>query len=154
MAAMDLIQLVPQLMPQAVDWVEAESTRVAAAGIPLGELGLKLANKVGVGLPELIRIEFVDEFPLPDDPLLKNFALQVGFFGPQMAGVTYGHSVLIRRGEASVRLFSHEFRHVQQYETFGSIGAFLNEYLRQIVEIGYDEAPLEKDARDHELDEV
>ena len=34
----------------------------------------------------------------------------------------------------------------------GSIADFLPVYLRQIVEAGYFNAPLEKDAREHEID--
>lgn len=151
---MDLKQLLPQIVPQAVTWVEAQATRVALVGVPLSELGLKIAREVGVRQPERIRIEFVDEFPLPEEQPLRDAAINTGLFGPQMSGVTFGHSVLIRRGRESVRLYSHEFRHVQQYERYGSIGAFLQEYLLQIAEVGYENAPLELDAQKYEVAEV
>ena len=41
-----------------------------------------------------------------------------------------------------------------QYEEAGSIADFLPVYLKQIVEFGYDSAPLEVDARAHERDGV
>jgi hypothetical protein len=41
---------------------------------------------------------------------------------------------------------------VHQYERAGSIAAFLPVYLQQIVELGYNNAPFEIDARSHELD--
>jgi hypothetical protein len=41
---------------------------------------------------------------------------------------------------------------VPDYEAAGSIGAFLPEYLSQMVNFGYDAAPFELDARDHEID--
>lgn len=50
----------------------------------------------------------------------------------------------------SVRLVTHELRHVHQYETAGSIAAFLPVYLQQILDYGYAHAPLEMDARAHE----
>lgn len=151
---MDLKQLLPQVVPQAIDWVEVQAAHVAKVGVPLTELGVKIAREVGVRQPERIRIEFVDEFPLPDEQPLRDAAVHTGLFGPNMAGITFGHSVLIRRGKESDRLFRHEFRHIQQYEQYGSIGAFLQEYLRQIAEVGYEEAPLELDAQKYELAEV
>jgi hypothetical protein len=51
---------------------------------------------------------------------------------------------------ATTRLVSHELRHVHQYETAGSIAAFLGVYLAQIATVGYDNAPLEPDAIRHE----
>jgi hypothetical protein len=61
--------------------------------------------------------------------------------------LTLGYSVLVCRGHETTRLLSHEFRHVHQYESVGSISAFLPLYLQQIVEFGYDDAPFEADAR-------
>jgi hypothetical protein len=69
-----------------------------------------------------------------------------------MVGITFGHGIYIREGTVSNRLVSHELRHVHQYEAAGSIAAFLATYLQQIVTVGYDNAPLELDARAHERD--
>jgi len=43
---------------------------------------------------------------------------------------------------------------VYQYEQHGSIAAFLPVYLSQVLEVGYQDAPLERDARAHELADV
>jgi hypothetical protein len=68
-----------------------------------------------------------------------------------MIGITFSHGIYVRRsGSGNPRVLSHEFRHVYQYEQAGSIAAFLPEYLRQIVTVGYASAPLERDAREHE----
>jgi hypothetical protein len=47
-------------------------------------------------------------------------------------------------------LLSHECRHAYQYETYGSIAAFLPVYLDQIASVGYLDAPFEQDARTNE----
>ncbi len=151
---MDLKQLLPELIPQATEWVEAQADRVAQTGERLNETGLRIARQVEVSQPEKIRVEFVAEFPIPDRQPLADIAVYTGLLGPGMAGITFGHSVLIRRGHGDVRLFSHEFRHVHQYEQYGSIGAFLQDYLWQVAEVGYEEAPLEQDARDHEFSDI
>jgi hypothetical protein len=100
--------------------------------------------------PELIRVVEIASIPLPDDPELKQAALVTGLLGPNMVGLTLGYGVYVCHGYGTVRLLSHEFRHVYQYEQAGSIGAFLPVYLQQIVTVGYNNAPFEVDARAHE----
>ncbi len=89
--------------------------------------------------------------PLPEHTHLRAAALQSGLLGPDTGGLTLGYSVFLRREHDTTRLRSHEFRHVYQYETAGSIAAFLSLYLQQIVDLGYDAAPFEIDARAHEI---
>ena len=120
-------------------------------GVALGAIGCALARAVGVKRPYEIRIVVTPSLPYPDDPLLREAAQQTGMLGPNTAGLTLGHAVFLLDGhEADTRLVSHELRHVFQYENAGSIGEFLSVYLRQVVEVGYENAPLEQDARDHE----
>jgi hypothetical protein len=111
-----------------------------------------IARAVGVQKPDLIRVAGVEQLPLPEQPALREAALQTGLLGPGAVGITLGYAVIVRRGHATTCLLSHEFRHVYQYESAGSIAAFLPVYLKQIVEFGYDDAPLEIDARSHEID--
>jgi len=110
-----------------------------------------MARRVGVSQPQLVRVEMVSSLPLPEDATLRSAALEAGLLGGGMAGLTLGHSIFIRRGHKDRRLLSHELRHVHQYEQHGSIAAFLRVYLSQIVEVGYANAPLEVDARAHEI---
>ncbi|MCK7545231.1 hypothetical protein MLC59_13770 [Marinobacter bryozoorum] len=151
---MNLKQLLPQLRPQAIEWAESQADQIAVYGEPLNGLATKIALKMGVKQPELIRIAFVNDLPLPHEQLLRDVAVHTGLLGPNIAGITFGHSVLIRQGHGNIRLLSHELRHVQQYEHYGSVAAFLNDYLQQIAEVGYEKAPLELDARNHEIIDV
>ncbi len=148
----DLISVLPQLLPSAVAWVEAQSRRASETGHPLNATGLALAKRVGVQHPELIRTQLVDALPLPDELALRQAALATGLLGPGMVGLSLGYSIFIVRGHVSPRLLSHECRHVYQYETAGSIAAFLPVYLQQIATVGYQSAPFERDARAHEFD--
>jgi hypothetical protein len=148
----DLAAALPALLPNAIAWAENQSQIVIDRGATLNEPQLALACRVGVHQPERIRVGVVDRLPLPDDAALRSAAIQTGLLGPNMIGLTLGYAVLICRGhEAMPRLLSHEFRHVHQYEVAGSIAAFLPQYLQQIVTYGYANAPLEIDARNHEL---
>lgn len=150
---MDLHDLA-RLMPRAIAWAEAMAAHGASAGEPLDASALSDAKTVGVQKPQKVRVLMVDRLPLPSDSELQAAALQTGLLGPTMAGLTLGHSILIRHGQMSRRLLSHECRHVFQYEQAGSIAAFLPFYLQSIVQVGYCESPFEKDARAYELADV
>lgn len=146
----DLRAALPVLLPKAIAWAEAEYSSIASVGQPLNEILFALAKSVGVLHPELIRIAEVPRLPQPQDPDLKQAVLAGGFLGPGMVGITFGYGVYVCHGQSNVRLLSHEFRHVHQYERAGSIAAFVPIYLQQIVTVGYNNAPLEADARAHE----
>lgn len=148
---MNLLQQLPRLLPGAIAWAETRAERAAAIGEPLTASEQEVARAVGVAKPELVRVETVERLPLPEDATLRAAALQAGLLGPNMTGLTLGHSIFICRGHKARRLLSHELRHVYQYEQAGSIAAFLPIYLRQALEVGYHNAPFEMDARAHEL---
>ena len=142
----DLRAVLPYLLPRAIAWAEAQAQQAAAWGRSLDDKEIAIASAVGVQRPELIRVAVVDSLPLPEDFALRAAAVQTGLLGPGTVGLTLGYSVLVCRGHETLRLLSHEFRHVYQYEKFGSIAAFLPGYLTQIVEFGYSNAPFEVDA--------
>lgn len=148
----ELQALLPILLPRAIEWVNAQSKNILGSGSPLNDSGLSLARVVGVARPENIRILVVTELPLPSDSDLQRVALETGLLGPEMIGVTFGYGIYVCDGHISNRLISHECRHVYQYEVAGSIAAFLPVYLQQIATVGYHDAPLEIDARQHEID--
>jgi hypothetical protein len=148
---MDLQPLLPKLVPKAIAWAKSQSEHIRSTGFSLNEKGLALARQVGVARPELVRVRYVSQLPVPDDPLLRDVALASGLLGPGMVGLTLGHGIYIVEGHGHVRLMSHELRHVHQYEAFGSIEAFMPVYLAQIAGVGYRDAPLEQDARAHEM---
>ena len=122
---MDLKAALPDLLPKAISWAEAEAIRGAGAGRELTDRERDFARKVGVTHPERIRVITLDALPMPTDPPLRAAAKQTGFLDPGMVGLTLGHSVFICRGHEIPRLLSHEFRHVYQYEQAGSIAEFL-----------------------------
>lgn len=147
---MDLRATLPRLLPAAITWAEAQAARAASSGRPLTDDEAQLARRAGVAHTERVRVALVDALPLPEEAELREAAIQAELFGPNMVGLTLGHSVFIRRGHETKRLLSHELRHVHQCEQAGSLAHFLPGYLQQIVEFGYAAAPLEQDARAHE----
>src|SRR4030042_5574479 len=102
---MDLLAVLPQLLPGAIEGAQAQATHVAAVGLPLNESGHAVARRVGVRYPEQIRIKLVEQLPMPEDPMLKQAAIETGLLGPHMAGLTLGFSIFFCRGEETVALF-------------------------------------------------
>jgi hypothetical protein len=149
---MNLITELPRLLPLAINWAQNRENEIIASGRPLSAPELRIAKAVGVQHADKIRIKFVSLLPLPDDPALRAAANQTGLLGPNVAGITFGHGIYICNDQTSIQLLSHECRHVYQYEIAGSIAAFLAVYLEQVETVGYQNAPLENDARGHELD--
>ncbi|CAG0959548.1 hypothetical protein MTYP_00647 [Methylophilaceae bacterium] len=147
----NLLAALPIILPKAVAWAEEQSALIAQNGQPLDVSLVGIAQRVGVSRPDQIRILEVPQLPLPGDPELRQAALSTGLLGPGMVGLTLGYSIYICHGHGTVRLLSHEFRHVYQYESAGSIASFLPVYLGQIATVGYQRAPLEVDARAHEI---
>lgn len=148
---MNLLQELPRFLPGAIAWAKSRAALAAEVGESLTPLEQDVARSVGVAEPERVRVEIVERLPLPEDAALRAAALQAGLLGPNMTGLTLGHSIFICRGHKTRRLLSHELRHVYQYEQAGSISAFLPVYLRQVLEFGYHSAPFEVDARAHEV---
>ncbi|RQU14753.1 hypothetical protein DF153_04300 [Burkholderia cenocepacia] len=148
----DLADILPSALPAAVVWAEAEAARGLALGAPLTPGQADDARTVGVAQPDRIRVMAVERMPFPDTPTLAAIARDTGLLSPATIGLTLGHAVYVLRGQDTRRLLTHEFRHVHQYEAAGSIGAFLARYLHEIATVGYHDAPLEADARQHEFD--
>lgn len=145
----NLTARLPMLVPKAIVWAEAQSRIIAEKGLPLTAANINDARAVGVAHPEKIRVLLVPCMPMPEDDDLHAFALHLGL--PKMAGLTLGHGIFILDGHVTRRLLSHECRHVYQYEEAGSIAAFMAAYLKQVASFGYLDAPLEIDARTHEI---
>lgn len=105
------------------------------------------AAKSGVLEPDKIRLVELNEIPKPKSPLLVALNKQLGLIDSTTAGITFGNFVLICKEHYSERLLRHEFRHVQQWNTFKSSTEYLNAYLSQVLKYGYWNAPFEVDAR-------
>ena len=145
-----LLEKLPTLLPPAIFWAQSQEQRILTTGRPLNAHERKVAGLVGVTDIERVRIVLIVDLPQPPEPELQTAAREAGILGPDTDGMTFGHGIYIRAGKARDRLLSHELRHVHQYETAGSIQAFLEQYLLQIATEGYERAPFEVDARRHE----
>jgi hypothetical protein len=148
----DLLSKLVPLMPEIVAWVNERSADIIKTGYSLNERQRQIAVAVGVRHPELVRLKAVPRIEPPQHQELAQIAVDTKLISPRTGGITFGYGIYLRNDLVEDdRLLSHELRHVHQYENAGSIAAFLAEYVRQIAVHGYEDAPLEIDARDAEV---
>lgn len=134
-------------------WAEQEAGRIAAIGRPLSAREIAIAKKVGVRAPELIRVLTVATVPFPEDATIRAFGAAKGLTSEKSGGMTLGHGIFIRADQENRSgIWPHEFRHVAQYECFGSIKAFMFFYLKELMHFEYGPGPLEVDATRAEED--
>jgi hypothetical protein len=96
--------------------------------------------------PEFLKTSFVvvaNEIPKPDFPELREAGLG-DFIDMDVGGITYNDTYYVKRSVANeLRLHFHELVHVIQWRKLTPQG-FIERYIREIQDFGYDEAPLEK----------
>jgi hypothetical protein len=138
----------PLLLPRVLDWVEAQEKRALNHGVALSPAALIDAQAAGVITPQKIRICVVQEIPPPDHPKIKQIAAEVGLITPLTIAITFGYGIFVREDRSGDReTLAHEYVHVAQCEKLG-IEDFLMQYVMQVFKNGYDNAPMERDARE------
>lgn len=144
--------LFPTLLPNVLAWGHRLAQQIEDQGEPLAPHWQSIARQVGVREVQRIRLLKVSALPLPDDMALVNAVRHYGLFGPGAVGLTLGYGIVLAgAGANSPRILSHEFRHVHQFEQAGSLEAFIGQYVAQLAQHGYRNAPYEIDARHHEV---
>ena len=141
--------LLKAALPLATRWVEEQQAIILRDGVPMTDHQCFDAHLVGVRDPKRVRLLKVDLIPTPTHPVLAQANELVGFVSPLTAGITFGFGIYVRQDLWDNRpLIVHELVHVGQYERYGSIGAFLQDYLTECLTIGYPNGPLEREAID------
>ena len=132
----------------AAPWAAWHQRRIHRNGRQLNHLELELAERLGLGNPDMIRIQTVIRVPNPLYPLLWLVKKCGGSCITTAAGITLGRGIYVCKDYAhSTELIAHELVHVAQYQRAGSIRAFMVEYIHQCLLVGYHDAEWEKEAR-------
>jgi len=96
--------------------------------------------------PDFLKTAFfvvTDEIPKPDFPELREAGLG-DFIDMNVGVITYNDTYYIKVEAANeLRLHFHELVHVVQWRELAPQG-FIERYIREIQDFGYDNAPLEK----------
>ncbi len=144
---MDTEQMMAMLLPKAVNWVEAQEGLILREGARLSESERADAVGVGVKFPDSVRILRVDELPKPNDPILLAAASAAGLFFSHSIGMALRYGIYLRRDLRDERpTLVHELTHTAQYERLGGVHAFLTQYVRECLSVGYSDCSLEVEA--------
>jgi hypothetical protein len=140
-------EIVYRFFPSAVAWVTEMERKILQNGISLSPEYKRDAIAVEITKIDDIRMIMLPNIPLPDDLGLRQLALQTGLITDRTLGMTFGHGIVFKSGSVTRHLVVHELVHVLQYERFGGIEPFLQEYVKEVAFApGYPNGPLEKEA--------
>ena len=136
------------LLPLACIWAEEQEAAILELGAPLTDSQLDDANRVGVIMPERVRLLRIEKIPLPQHSGLAAAAKATHLISPDTAGLTLRHGIFIRADHWENRLLVvHELVHTMQYERLGGFQQFLGPYLLEcITPPGYPHGPMEQEA--------
>ena len=134
------------LIPLACEWAAAQEQRILTTGEALSDTMLADAHLVGVAAPERVRLLYVPEIPIPDNPTVRVAILETQFLSPLTRGLTLRYGIFIRSDCRFDRtMVIHELGHTAQYERLGGFEPFLRRYVFECLTFGYPEAPMEQD---------
>ncbi len=135
-------------MPEACAWTAEQEGVILRTGVPLTEALMADARRIGVAHPERVRLLRVPMIPTPNQSELGVVLHMMGLVltWARALSVRYGIFVCDYWWEQR-RVVVHELVHTRQYEQLGGIEEFLTEYIRECNDVGYENAPLELEAR-------
>ena len=136
------------LLPLAVRWAARQERRILKHGVRLAAEEMERARAIGVTYPERVRLLRTEHVPWPGASVLRAASETIGFQIGATCGLTLGYGIYIREDcWRQLPLIAHELVHTAQYERLGGIEAFLRQYLRECLTVGYAHAGLEHEAR-------
>lgn len=135
------------VIPLVSWWATRTSQRAAATGRPLDEAERLTAVRLGVRDPSAVRVVVTPRLPLPGPHWLHRIAARLGFPATECIGLCLGHTVFLHPSWCRPAVLAHELVHTAQCERLGGLRPFLHRYLAECLSHGYEEAPLEQEAR-------
>lgn len=142
------LTLASGIAPATTRWAQAQERRILKEGVPLAAEGLAFAAELKIERPEEVRVLEVKPIPLPVPRPLVRLASHLGLPLFEPGGMALGKGIYIL--EVNSRVLRHELVHVAQYQQMGGIGPFMHRYLVECLTHGYEDAPLEVEAREKE----
>lgn len=137
----------PALIPFATRWANRQQSLALEEGVALTERESVTAQMLGVENVDKIRLMRVEQIPMPDGPVLGTAARAAGFVSEHTSGLSLGYAIFIRNDAwRDAHIIAHECVHTSQYERLGGMRRYLGEYLREVLTVGYVQAPMEQEA--------
>lgn len=140
-------QWVEKLLPYISEWARTQEKESSLVGRKLTSEERVMAEKIGVKNIALVRVVVDKQFPMPTNQPLRDGFKRFSFNTKRFSGFTLGYVIFIKPTVNDLKtLLAHELIHVKQSEQMG-LEKFLERYFIEIIKFGYDNAPLELEAR-------
>jgi hypothetical protein len=118
------------ILSLAIPWAKEQEELILARGVSLVAQHLADARLVGVQDPSRIRVLVVERLPLPENPLLAQFAREKQILTTASRGCTFGYGIMIRADCWGDReLLVHNLVHVAQCERIPDLETCIREYV-------------------------
>jgi hypothetical protein len=138
---------IPTLLPILIDWGERMEKRALSEGIAVNDILRNAATILRIKDIGAVRILAVPSICEPENQRIVALAAALGLSFSNLGGITFGHGILVHRSYAQDNaLLTHELVHVRQYEQAGTIARYLPVYVQQLIQYGYQNMPLEREA--------
>lgn len=138
---------IKKLLPKVCDWLEQQENEIMTEGRLLTSEEKSIARQIGVKNYDIVRVLITKEVPFPKDPLLIQLGKQICLLNSTTQGICFRYGIFIHEQTINKReVLAHELIHTLQYERFGSIEAFISQYLKECIEVGYHKSVLENEA--------
>ena len=143
------IEFILKFLPKVCHFIENQENDIMSIGRDLTQEELAIAKKIGVKNFDIIKVYESPIVPTPNDSILSELGKQVGLVSSNTKGICFRYGIFINENSTDIKaVLIHELIHTLQYERFGSIEAFISQYLKECIEDGYINSDLEKEAID------
>lgn len=131
-------------------WIKENILVGEILGRTLSSLEKEFASNIGIKKVDRIRVLSVNAIrPLPES--LQEVAER--YLNTDISsGITFGHVIFVRKDYEGIfnSLVKHELTHVLQVERLGGWKNFIEEYIKEVIQHGYEKAPMEIEATKNE----
>lgn len=134
-------------IPEVNHWIEEMEDFIQSNGRFLNEVELTFAKEIGILNHDIIKVWESDNVPKPKSAKLQFLGNEIGFFSSNTNGISFRYGIFIHQSCSNIAsVIEHELIHTLQYERFGSIEKFILCYLEDVLNNGYENSNLEKEA--------
>jgi hypothetical protein len=140
-------EFILKFIPKVCEWLEYQENNIISIGRDLASEELAIAKRIGIKNYDIIRVYESSVVPNPSDIVLKELGKQIGLISTNTSGICFRYGIFVHENASDKKaVLTHELIHTLQYERFGSIKAFITQYLKECIEVGYHMSELEKEA--------
>ena len=137
-----------KIFPAVCEWIEQQENDIFSKGRCLTFNETQIAKNIGIKNFDIIKVYESEFVPQPKNKIILEMGKQFGLLNKERTkGICFRYGIFINKKTTNKNLvLIHELIHTLQYEKFGSVEKFLYQYIKECIELGYEDSPLELEA--------